>query len=195
MGKWAVASAVATCVQTVILLTAAYFAVGQVKEASRARKLAILMPLRYDIDSPAARNNRYVLFNDLPEDLTSLDDAQDKVVDRVVVEYDNLGQLVRAKLIDFKLLASLYAPSTERCWRRVKPWVEKERDRRGGAPYADALEDFAERCIQYNERQHAPGHRPFRRHQGSRAPVERSPKAPPQELPPTPKPADTNVER
>lgn len=171
MGGWSVASAIATCVQTVILLGAAYFAVGQVREAGRSRKLAILMPLRYDIDSPAARHNRYMLFNELPEDLTSLDGAQDSVVDRVVVEYDHLGQLVRAQLIDFKLVALWYAPSTERCWRRVRPWVEQERERRGGASFAVAFEELAQRCIKYNARFHSPGHHPFRRHQEALVPV------------------------
>lgn len=185
MDGWSVASAIATYVQTVILLGAAYIAVGQVREASRARKLAILMPLRYDIDSPAARHNRYVLFNELPEDLMTLDGAQDSVVDRVVVEYDNLGQLVRAHLIDFKLVASWYAPSAERCWRRVKPWVEKERARRGGAPFAVAFEEFAQRCINYNARLHSPGHQPFRRLQEALVPADQFHTALPHELPQT----------
>ncbi len=114
MDLWVTAGAVAACVQTVVLLVAAYLAVGQVKEASRARKLAIIVPLRYEIDSTEAQRNRLTLFNDLPEDLTALEPEQDVVVDKVVVEYDNLGKLVHARLIDFELLAQFYSPSTER---------------------------------------------------------------------------------
>jgi len=161
--SWNDAADIATCVQTVLLLIAAFFAVGQVREASQARKLAILMPLRYEIDSLAARRNRQALFNDLPDDLTSLSPEQEEIVDRVVVEYDNLGQLLRARLIDFALLAQFYSPSTERCWRKVEPWIEKERTRRGNHLYANAFEAFARRCIDYNATLIPGGLAPFRR--------------------------------
>jgi hypothetical protein len=161
--SWGDAGDIATCVQAVLLVVAAYFAVGQVSEASKARKLAIIMPLRYEIDSLDARRNRHALFNDLPEDLTSLTPEQDEIVDRVVVEYDNLGRLIRAKLIDFDLLAQFYSQSTERCWRKVEPWIGKERARRGNDLYANGFEMFAERCIAYNTQRVSGMLTPFRR--------------------------------
>lgn len=73
------------------MIAAAYYALNQFQEARRARELAILIPLRYEIDGEGSRKNRYALFNELPDDLTSLTREQDLVVDQVVVEYDNLG--------------------------------------------------------------------------------------------------------
>ena len=160
---WSAISAIAACVQTVILIAAAYYALNQFQEARRARELAILIPLRYEIDGEGSRKNRYALFNELPDDLTSLTREQDLVVDQVVVEYDNLGKLIRAGLVKFEVLAGMYSLSTERCWRRVAPWVEKERLRRHGGPYAEPFEEFAERCIEYNSRTHAEGQHPFKR--------------------------------
>jgi hypothetical protein len=147
----------------VILIAAAYYALTQVKEARRARMLAIVMPLRYELDSLESRQNRYTLFNELPENLTSLTDEQDLIVDRVVVEYDNIGSLVINDLIDFQLMAALYSKSTERCWRRVKQWVEEERGRRGGASYAEPFEMFATRCIEYNAQRYGGNLQPFSR--------------------------------
>jgi hypothetical protein len=168
--SWSDAGDIATCVQAALLIVAAYFAVSQVREASRARKLAVLMPLRYEIDSLDARRNRHALFNDLPDDLTSLAPEEDEIVDRVVVEYDNLGMLIRVGLIDVDLLAQLYSPSTERCWRRVESWVGKERARRGHGLYANGFEMFAKHCIAYNARLVSGGLTPFRRESANRAP-------------------------
>ena len=54
------------------------------------------------IDSPESRQNRYALFNELPDDLTSeLTAEQDRVIDRVVVEYENIGSLVVYEFIAF----------------------------------------------------------------------------------------------
>ena len=122
------------------------------------------MPLRHEIDSLESRQNRRALFNDLPVDLTRLTQKQDLVVDRVVVDYDNIGNLVANDLVSFDLMAAFYSNSTERCWRRVEPWVTKERERRGGAPYADSFEKFAIRCVEYNEQKHRAGLEPFKRH-------------------------------
>lgn len=147
-----------------ILAAAAYYAYTQVREARRARLLSILTSLRHDLDSTEARQNRYTLFNELPDDLASpLTAEQDNVVDRVVVEYENIGSLVVNEFIDFDLMASLYGNSTERSWRKVKPWVRRERIRRNNAPYATNFEKFAKKCIEYNAQKHQGGLQPFRR--------------------------------
>lgn len=141
MAIWAGIAAIAAAIQTVVLIAAAYYAFTQAKEARRVRLLNILISLRHDIDSTESRHNRYALFNELPEDLTSsLSAEQDQVVDRVVVEYENIGSLVINGFIDFDLIASLYGNSTERSWKRVEPWVQKERMRRNNAPYATNFE-------------------------------------------------------
>lgn len=163
MDTWSAISAIAACIQTIILIAAAYYGLNQVKEARRARLLAMLMPIRYELDGAESRKNRYALFNELPADLSSLTREQDLVVDRVVVEYDNLGKLMRLGLVDFEVLATLYSLSTERCWNRIAPWVEKERARRGGGLYAEPFQEFAERCIEYNSRTHPSGLQSFTR--------------------------------
>lgn len=164
MAAWAAIAAIAAATQTIILIAAAYYAFTQVREARRARLLNIVISLRQDIDSMESRDNRYKLFNELPDDLTSsLTAEQDRVIDRVVVEYENIGNLVINKFIDSDLMASQYGNSAERSWRRVQPWVQKERTRRNGAPYAVNFEKFAMKCIEYNERNHPGGLQPFRR--------------------------------
>jgi hypothetical protein len=92
MAAWAGIAAIAAAIQTAILAAAAYYALTQVREARQIRLLQIITSLRHDIDSTESRQNRYALFNELPDDLTSsLTAEQDRVVDRVVVEYDNIG--------------------------------------------------------------------------------------------------------
>ena len=112
--------------QAFVVGFAAIFALRQVWQARQARLASTLVSIRNDIDSPESRENRYELFNNLPADLaSSLTRKQTKVVDRVVVEYEFIGALVFVdELIDFKAIAGLYAPSAERSWIRVKPWIE-----------------------------------------------------------------------
>ena len=160
---WAAIATIAAATQTVILVAAAYYAFTQVREARNGRLLNILLSLRDYIDSAESRLNRYALFNELPDDLTSgLTVEQDRVIDRIVVEYENIGSLVVKKFIDFNLMADLYGNSAERSWKRVKPWVQKERARRNGATYAPNFEQFAKKCIEYNEKKHGEELQTFR---------------------------------
>ena len=164
MAIWAGIAAIAAAIQAGILAAAAYYAFTQLKEARRVRLLNILLSLRHDIDSTESRQNRYELFNKLPEDLTSpLTAEQDWVVDRVVVEYENIGSLVINGFIDFDLIASLYGNSTERSWKRAEPWIQKERMRRNNAPYATNFEKFTKKCVEYNALRHPGGLDPFKR--------------------------------
>jgi hypothetical protein len=161
---WAAIAAIAASAQTVILAGAAWYASRQVREARNDRRVNIMLSLRDYIDSPESRQNRYVLFNDLPDDLTSeLTAEQDKVIDRVVVEYESIGSLVVKGFINFDLMADLYGNSAERSWKRVKPWVQKERARRNNATFLPNFEKFAKECIEYNARKHGEELQTFRR--------------------------------
>jgi hypothetical protein len=180
---WAAIAAIAAVTQTVVLAAAAYYAFTQVREAQRARLLDTLIALRQDIDSEESRLNRYALFNELPDDLTSsLTPEQDRVVDRIVVEYENIGSLVVNGFIDFNLIADLYGNSAERSWKRAEPWIMKERMRRNDAAYLSNFEKFAKKCIEYNLQKHGEELQPFRRaakpprsNHRSRARLDRSP--------------------
>lgn len=164
MDAWDIVTAVATTIQASVVGFAAIFAYRQVGQARDARLASTLVSIRNDIDSPEARENRYELFNNLPDDLaSSLTRKQNKVVDRVVVEYEFIGSLVVNKLIDFGAIAGLYGPSVERSWIRVKPWIEKERALRNDERYATNFEKLAEKCIKYNRQTDRGRLQPFRR--------------------------------
>jgi hypothetical protein len=171
MDVYGLITTIAVSAQAVTVVVAALYAgrqvnevKAQVQEARRVRLLSILLAIRNDIDSVGSRRNRYRLFNELPRDLTSsLTEAQDRVVDRVVVEYEFIGGLIGNNFIDFEQIASLYAPSVERAWIRAKPWVESERKRRDDEPYATNFEKFSEDCMKYNRQRNRGTLRPFRR--------------------------------
>ena len=164
MAVWTAIAAVAAAIQTAILAAAAFYAFTQVREAQRTRLLSVLIALRQDIDTPESRRNRYMLFNELPDDLTSpLTVEQDLVVDRVVREYENIARLIENGFIDFNLMADFYGNSAERSWKRVEPWIQKERARRNNTTYAPDFEKFAQKCIEYNTQKHGEELQTFRR--------------------------------
>jgi hypothetical protein len=150
---------------------AAYYGLGQIREARRARTLTVLLPLFERLDSPEARKNRYLLFNTLPENLDGeLTSSENWVADRIVADYDLISNLVVAGLVDYEIIEFFYSKSFERCWRRLEPWVRRERQLRSGGPFASSFEAVAQRCIRHNQSEHAPGSVPFRRTvQGSSA--------------------------
>jgi len=161
---WGTVAAIAAAIQTAILAAAAFYAFTQVREAQRTRLLSVLIALRQDIDTTESRSNRYTLFNELPDDLTSpLPAEQDLVVDRVVREYENIARLIENGFIDFNLMADFYGNSAERSWRRVEPWIQKERARRNNTTYAPDLEKFAQKCIKHNAQKHGQELQTFRR--------------------------------
>jgi hypothetical protein len=152
---WAVVAAIAAAIQTAILAVAAFYAFTQVREAQRTRLLNIRTTLRQEIDSEESRKNRRALFNELPDDLTSsLTAEQEWVVDRVVIEYENIASLIEDGLIDFNLIADLYGNGAVRSWKRVEPWIQKQRALRNNATFAPNFEKFAWKCIEYNMRKH-----------------------------------------
>lgn len=148
--SWSTIAALAACVQTIIVAIAAIYVLRQVKEAGRARRLSAAIPLFQHMDSDIARQTRYKLFNELPDDLTALTVEQERVVDRVVVDYDYLAKLVSSGVLEFAIVASLYSRTFERCWRRTEPWVLRERKLRSGEPYLKDFEAVARRCMDYN---------------------------------------------
>jgi hypothetical protein len=69
----------------------------------------------------------------------------------------------KGRALAFDLMADLYGNSAERSWKRVKPWVQKERARRNNATYLPNSEQFAKKCIKYNAQKHGEELQTFRR--------------------------------
>jgi hypothetical protein len=67
---WAAVGAVAATVQAVVVVLAAAYAWGQLREARNARNLSVLIRLNDVMDTDSADEDRKRLFNELPDDLT-----------------------------------------------------------------------------------------------------------------------------
>jgi hypothetical protein len=124
----------------------------------------VLLPLFGHLESSEAQNDRFLLYDQLPEDLLAapLTDIQRAVVFRVIARWSFVGNIVEAGLVEFRLVAPIYGRSVERAWRRTKDFIQTERSTFGN-PFAAGFERFAERCIEHNRLHGLPEAIPFRR--------------------------------
>jgi hypothetical protein len=121
---WAAVAAIAAAAQTAVIVCAAGYALGQVREARRARNLTTLIYLSETIDADSAHQDRRRLFNELPGDLTEqLSPEHYALIYRMVRLFTFIGDLVAKGLLDFELIAPTHARPISRISQRLEPWM------------------------------------------------------------------------
>jgi hypothetical protein len=150
---WAAVAAIAAAVQTAVIVCAAAYALGQVREARRARNLTTLIYLNGTIDADSAHEDRRKLFNELPDDLTKeLSPENYALVYRIVRLFTFIGDLVAKGLLDFELIAATHARPISRIFQRLEPWVLKQHDM--DPTFAQALVSLGRRCMAWDIDRH-----------------------------------------
>lgn len=126
---WAAVAAIAAAVQTAVIICAAAYALGQVREARRARNLTTLIYLNGTIDADSAHEDRRQLFNELPDDLTKeLSPEHYALIYRIVRLFTFIGDLVAKGLLDFELIAPTHGRPISRISQRLEPWIRKQHE-------------------------------------------------------------------
>ena len=150
---WAAVAAIAAAVQTAVIVCAAAYALGQVREARRARNLTTLIYLNEAIDADSAHEDRRRLFNELPDVLTAqLSSEHYALIYRIVRLFTFIGDLVDKGLLDFELIAPTHARPISRISQRLEPWVRKQRDT--DPTFAQAFVSLGRRCMAWDIDRH-----------------------------------------
>jgi hypothetical protein len=146
MDGWIIAGVLAAICQTAIIAVAAVIAVNQLRETSRQRKFDALLRVYRTIGSSEARNDRRVIYEELPAFPEKLTPDQWRLVGDVAVMFDHVGALAKFKLIDEDELLETHSRMISRLWSRLDPYIQYERDRLGDGQMVAAFEALAKRA-------------------------------------------------
>lgn len=166
---WVAVAAIAAAVQTAVIVCAAAYALGQVREARRARNLTTLIYLNGAIDADSAHEDRLRLFNELPGDLTKqLSSEHYALVYRIVRLFTFIGDLVDMGLLDFELIARTHGRPISRISQRLEPWMHKQHET--DPTFAQAFVSLAKRCSDWDIDRHGYENRAvFYKHAGGQS--------------------------
>jgi hypothetical protein len=150
---WAAVAAIAAAVQTAVIVCGAAYALGQVREARRARNLTTLIYLNQTIDADSAHEDRRRLFNELPGDLAKdLSPEHYALIYRIVRLFTFIGDLVDKGLLDFELIAATHARPISRISQRLEPWMDEQHNT--DANFAQAFVSLGLRCMAWDIDRH-----------------------------------------
>jgi hypothetical protein len=143
-----VVGAAAAVIQAVVVVIAAIYALGQVRESKKSRSADIALHLFERLHNRSASERRRTLYQEIPAAYPTLTYEQDRIVQDVISDFYMVGYLVEEKLLDFELVAGLYYGSVIRTWQVTEQYIMHERSRRGTA-YAHYFESLYRRCREY----------------------------------------------
>lgn len=150
---WIAIAAIAATAQAVVVIVAAGYALAQVRESERSRKLSTLVEISARFNTDSAREDRRRIHNEFPADLTErLTPEQYATIYRTVESFTFVGDLVAQGLLSFSLIAETHARPISRNWQRLKPWVLKQRDR--DPLFCASFERLGGQCRKWDAKEH-----------------------------------------
>lgn len=126
LSNWA---AIAQVVQSIVVLFALIYAVVQLNEAGKARKLQATRELINEIGDKEVREDRWFVLYEM-FDAAELSDDDHKRASRVAVAYDRVGYMVRQRLIPEDALFDWQQDEIELLWPKLEPVVTANRKTR-----------------------------------------------------------------
>jgi hypothetical protein len=130
--NWEAISAVSTLIGTLIIVVTAIFAVMQLKEAEKARRLALIIKLFEELSSQDTRSKRLFIYSEIPENPRELTSEHFLVIDKVLSMLDLIWLLIEQDQIDQSYIFDAYGQVFIRLWVKLSPIIQYERNRRGG---------------------------------------------------------------
>lgn len=153
---WAMIEALSTAVAAAALLGGGYVAYRELDELSSTRYIDVSNELFQELNSPeniAAR--RWVLL-ELPDDpvegLASLSDEGRDAAKRVLNSLDHVAFLTQLGWIPDEMIMPWMNPMVVKAWRKLKPYVIYERERRREYDYYIYAEELGEKCQEWRAR-------------------------------------------
>jgi len=129
--NWETVTAISTLAATVIILSTAVFAIMQLNEMKRSRRLELFMQLFDDLSSPKARENRRFIYTRLPKDPLQLTSEHFLKIDEVLSGLDRAWILIEQDQVEAQFVFETYGEIFLRLWKVLRPIVLYERKRRG----------------------------------------------------------------
>lgn len=115
---WNMISAISTAVMAFVILLTAPFAIRQLKEASRSRKLAAFANLGQFLQREEIRKARGALIHICKDNFQKWTTEEREEAEKACAAYDLTGIMASQKLIDRDLVAREWRNSIIKCWEQ-----------------------------------------------------------------------------
>ena len=139
-------------VTLITLLSGFVFGVMEVRRARRARAEKGALDVLSIAVTPDHIQASYAIL-DLPEDASPdlILDAPDlrRAANILMVQYEYLGDLVYQRIVPLQTLDLLVGGIIRACWRRLRPYIEGQRQERNLPNIAEWFQWLAERLEEY----------------------------------------------
>jgi len=139
-------------VTLITLLSGFVFGVMEVRRARRARAEKGALDVLSIAVTPDHIQASYAIL-DLPEDASPdlILDAPDlrRAANILMVQYEYLGNLVYQRIVPLQTLDLLVGGIIRACWRRLRPYIEGQRQERNLPNIAEWFQWLAERLEEY----------------------------------------------
>jgi Domain of unknown function (DUF4760) len=145
---WSSIASIATIIGVGVVIYAAFLAVNQLKEMTKARHLEAMLRVYEMIGSEEARSSRRFIYSELkskPEAITP--EERDKI-EEVSTMLDRVGSLVSAGLVPADLLFGSHCEMIIVSWERLEPYILYRRRHLDGT-YASHFEQLASAARKY----------------------------------------------
>jgi hypothetical protein len=139
---------IATVVQTIAVIAAIFISLPQLKEAGRARELQSLQDVfsgMHTEDADAQRDQVLVL----PVDSSDWSDAEWRLARREGERMQRIGFYVRHGFLRAALVLEMYSLLIINLWRRIGPFVRRERERMSTPRYFRDFEYLNDLAVAY----------------------------------------------
>lgn len=146
--SWEAMTAISTLAASATIVVTAVFAVMQLNEMKRTRKLQAFMRLFDDLSSPKAREGRLYIYTRLPKDPSQLTNEHFLKIDEVLSGLDRAWILIQERQVEARFVFDAYGEVFLKLWGVLHPIVLYERKRRGGY-YRDRAEKLIEQTRKY----------------------------------------------
>ena len=94
--NWDAISAISTLVATLIILVTAVFAIMQLNEMKRSRRLELFMKLFEEYSSPQSRESRRYIYNELPREIDN-SSIEDRMTESILMELRTVWGISRKR--------------------------------------------------------------------------------------------------
>lgn len=154
-GFWTMTEALATAVTAAAVLGAAVTAYRELSEASATRHMVVADRLFDELNDPAHVEARRRVFQQLPDDpatsIALLAEADRDAIKQVLNSLDRVAFLTQAGWIPEDMVMPWMSPMILKAWRKLKPWVDFEAERRREPDYYRQVRALAERCTAWRQ--------------------------------------------
>ena len=135
--NWQILAALGAASTALVILITAILALLQLKEASRARKVAAFTDISRFLQREEIRKARRTLFEIPEKSFKDWTIEEIEEAEKACHPYDLAGIMVSEKLIEENLIVHKWRYSIIRCWEAAEPMVNAYRKDRGNDFWGD----------------------------------------------------------